>query len=173
MSTPHGAERKKMNIAKISRYLLLAAILTMTACGDDEQPSDSRAQIEFNQDTLVTVDWARISMNDGTSAWVFEGDDFTVSAEDTNLFVSPRVRTSAAGTLKMEFQIVAAGDVLFSEGVMYLPLSPNWNWTFEFIHSIDDPILNCDECVGYLRFDVLDPAREQESIFVIYKGKGS
>jgi hypothetical protein len=161
-----------MNIAKISRYLLLATLVMTAACADDEQPSDSRAQVEFNRDTLVTVAWASISMNDGTSAWLFEGPDFTMSAADTNLFVSPQVKTGASGTLKMEFQLVAGGDVLFSEGVMYLPLSPNWRWTFEFIHSIDDPILDCDGCIGYLRYDVLDPAHDQESIFVIYKGHG-
>ena len=161
-----------MSVAKIPLLALFALLLIAPGCSDDEQPSDSRAQVEFNQDTLVTVDWATITMTDGESAWLFNGDDFTRSDSDTNLYVTQQVQTEYSGTLKMEFMLVADGDELFSEGTMYLPLSPNWRWTFEFIHSIDDPILDCEGCVGYLRFDVLDPAHAQESIFVIYKGRG-
>jgi hypothetical protein len=110
-------------------------------------------------------------MNDGVSVWVFGPGDFTESADDSTLFMSPDVKTRSSGALHMEFRLVSGGDVVFSEGSVTLPLSPNWRWSFEILHSLDDPV--CPDCTSYARFEVLDPNHANEWVFLLWRGKGS
>jgi hypothetical protein len=155
----------------ITAFSCVAAVLCLLAsCSNKEQPSDSRARVSIREDTLLTHSWLTATLKDGVSVWVFEPNDFTMSAADSTVFESPEVKTRATGVLQMDFMLVTGSDVLFSEGSVEVPMSPNWRWSFEILHAKDDPV--CPDCSSYERFGILDDNHAGEYIFLLWRGTG-
>lgn len=150
--------------------ILIPLLLLLAACSDDEQPSDSRARVYYQLDSLVTDESVYVTFSDGAKSWGFAPDDFVKNGTDTSLYFSPQVKTRDGGSLNIEFTLFTPGGTLISEGVFVLPMSPNWSWNIGIVHSATDPVLDCSDCVGSGQFEILVPDHENEWIFVVWRG---
>lgn len=151
---------------------VLIVIIMMLACSEDEQPTDSRATVSFVQDSLLSPGGVYVTLDDGSTAWAFEPENFKQSPKDTNLFLGPEVQTRAAGTLMMTFRIMDDDENSLSEGSIAAPLSPNWRWSFKLIHAASNLAFDCDGCIRSDDFEILDQDHTDESIYVIWSGRG-
>jgi len=113
-----------------------------------------------------------VTLNDGSTAWTFEPSHFKPSARDTNLFLGPEVQTRSDGTLLVTFRILDDGGGLLSDGSFGAPLSPNWRWSFELFHAAADEPIDCGGCVRSDEFEIHQQDYADESIYVIWNGKG-
>jgi hypothetical protein len=152
--------------------LCLTTILLFAACSEEEQATDSRARIHFDEDSLVSHHWVGVILEDGKTVWDFGPGDFIRSPVDTSLFTTPDVQTQANGILKVTFRLVTEEDSLFSDGSLSAPLSPNWKWSFEMVRAADDPPVACDDCWNVSEFGIYDPAFANEKIYVLWRGGG-
>jgi hypothetical protein len=150
--------------------IALPALLLVAACSDEEQPADSRARAYYQLDSLVTVESVFVTLNDGAQTWSFKPADFSRSDTDTLLYFSPEVKTRIGGTLAVEFALFTPTGEAIAEGEFGLPMSPNWRWTIAIIHSITDPSVDCSDCQGSDRFEILIPGHVDEWIYVLWRG---
>ena len=153
--------------------IILAVLLLIAACSDEEQAADSRARAYFELDSLVTVESVFVTMSDGSKSWGFKPDDFSRSDSDTMLYFSPEVQTRIGGTLEVEFSLFTPGGETIAEGAFGLPMSPNWSWTIAIIHSITDPSVDCTDCQGSDKYDILIPGHDGEWIYILWRGRRS
>ncbi len=150
--------------------ILLAVLLAATACSDDEQSADSRARTYFEKDSLITTESVFVTMKDGSRTWDFKPQDFRRSDSDTLIYFGPEVQTRIGGTLEVEITVFTTGGQTIAEGEFGLPMSPNWRWTIAIIHSSTDPSVDCDDCQGSDRYDILVPGHDNEWIYVLWRG---
>jgi hypothetical protein len=151
--------------------ILFPVLLLITACSEEEQPADSRARAYYERDSLVTIESVFITMKDGSKSWGFKPDNFSRSDSDTMLYFTPEVQTNIGGTLDVEFSLFTPGGQMIAEGEFGLPMSPNWSWTFAIIHSITDPSVDCSDCQGSDKYEILVPGHDGEWIYVLWRGR--
>jgi hypothetical protein len=157
-------------IRRSSFFLLI--VMAVGACSEDERVTDSRARVSFVMDSLVTMEAVYATLDDGASVWDFKPENFRQSTADSVLYLGPEVQTRSDGTLNMSFRLFKPNDQLFSDGTVALPLSPNWRWNLEIVHSVDNPSLGCDDCWGVSEFDIYDQQHAGESVWVVWRGRG-
>ncbi len=152
-------------------YFLLA-VLAVGACSEEEQASDSRARVYYIQDSLLSLKSVYVTLDDGNSIWEFEPHNFRRVETDSNRFTSPEVQTQANGTLQMIFHLVTSNGSPFCDGSLVAPLSPNWRWSFEFVHVLKDSVYACSDCIKVSIYEIYDQAHLGESIHVLWRGRG-
>ena len=82
------------------------------------------------------------------------------------------LRTSSAGTIRVEFVMLQDGVPTGTSGVLELPLKKDWRWGVDLCIAVDDPVQICFGCMGSESFD-LDPVLgydEEKSLFVVWGG---
>jgi hypothetical protein len=151
----------------------ILAALVIVSCSEDEQPSYQTGRVVFYQDSVISVQWLKASLNDGQAAWSFEPPNFAPNPDDDTQFLGPQVETVKSGTLRMTFSLVRPDDFVFSSGAVDAPLSTNWSWTFDVMYSVGQPPITGDNYIKTSQFDVHDPAHSSGKIYVIWRGRPS
>lgn len=150
--------------------VLLPVLLVAAACSDDEQPAQARARAYYQLDSLITTESVFVILKDGSQTWDFKPADFARSEADTLLYFTPEVETRFEGNLNVEIALFTSEGATIAEGEFNLPLSPNWRWTLGIIHSVTDPVADCEDCVGSDQFEIMVPGHDNEWIFILWRG---
>jgi hypothetical protein len=159
-------------MSKTAPLLVLALVVAITACSDDPVPTDNRARVYFEKDSLITDESVFVTLNDGEKIWDFKPVNFQPSDTDTLLYLGPEVQTADAGSLLMEFSLFTPSDVLIASGTVRVPMSPNWRWSLGISHAATNTPIGCDDCFGSSAFEIEIPGHEDERIFVVMRGSG-
>lgn len=160
-------------MSRTASFLILALVLAITAaCSDDPVPTDNRASVYFEKDSLITSESVFVTLNDGEKIWDFKPVNFRPSDTDTLLYLGPEVQTTDAGSLLMELDLFTPGGVSIASGSLKVPMSPNWRWSFGIFHAATDTPIGCDDCFGSSTFEIDIPGHEDERIFVVMRGRG-
>jgi len=160
-------------MSKTAPLLLLALALAITAaCSEDQVPTDNRANVYFEKDSLITTESVFVTLNDSEKIWDFKPENFRQSDTDTLLYLGPEVQTADAGSLLMELSLFTPGGVTIASGSVKVPMSPNWRWSFGIFHAATDTPIGCEDCFGSSTFEIEIPGHEDERIFVVTRGKG-
>lgn len=160
-------------MSKTAPLLILALSLAITAaCSEDQVPTDNRANVYFEKDSLITTESVFVTLNDSEKIWDFKPENFRPSETDPALYLGPEVQTTDAGSLIMDLDLFTPGGVLIASGTVRVSMSPNWRWSFGISHATTDPSIGCDDCFGSSAFEIEIPGYEDDRIFVVMRGKG-
>lgn len=80
--------------------------------------------------------------------------------------------TGGGGVLEVAFIILDGSYESTTDGVLELPLKPDWRWWIDFHITENDPIHTCWGCMGSIEYD-LDPALgydESMKLYVVWGG---
>lgn len=133
----------KRYLTVISMALALAAI---QGCG----PERSEVRLSLYRNAAEEpVPELRVSLRDGLRV-----EEFTLGGSVRS--VGP-LETGSAGTLHIDFALLADGVPSETSGSIGLPLKPDWRWGVDFHIAVEDPMQQCFGCFGSRSFE-LDPA---------------
>jgi hypothetical protein len=161
----------KVTTAVVVAAGVVLALGVLSSCSEEEQPTDQRARITFQQDGVISLQWLSVSLSDGETTWSFGPANFKPDPNDSTLFIGPQVQTRSSGDLRLTYSLVREDDFVFSNGTLKAPLSPSWNWQFDILYSVMQPPITGDDYFKTSMFEVHDQAHSG-FVFVIWRGRG-
>ena len=149
---------------------VLPALLLMCFLSFGCSENRALARVRLYQDTLLTKEMVRITVDDGRSEWRFGPSSLYPYA---GTWAIPELETRNEGTLLVKYQFKDSDGATVSEGQVMIGLRRDWRWGVDIFHRDRNPYRSCFGCFGYKSFPILNPAymtSDSDSVFVIWGG---
>ena len=153
-----------MRLSRVHRSLCLAAILALTACGDDARLSVSTQPMPAPLNTAEVryrIDAGVLSRTASLPTTLVAGTRATREFD-----------TPTSGTARVSFSMVLPGGREVSSGEATVNLRGDWVWDFELTASTEDPRKRCFGCFGSKAFPVPADLRTagRDSVWLVWGG---